>query len=669
MQLRLGAKLILGYGLIALLLMLCAAAGYVGVQRLADSSRFLVTDARHSVEGALKTSNGVREQLFRVEQLLDGDDRALPLLQQARQATDLALGRIRSAGLIPEQQIEALEQAREDFGQSLEPLLEQHRRYRETLDQLQTRADGLIGLLADLNEQANRIIVERETNWDDDSAANSQQTEEWFAATAATEARLSLYALLYALQQLLAGQDETELLQTMSQHQTDLDIYIEDLGSMAISARTPNNGDQPFQSALREGLEAFRGSVGATLDRYRALRNARLAYQSSARRLLQQTRETESLADQLIDQQIDEAGRVSRNAVNGILLTLGLGLLLMVVLFLFSRRLVILPIRHLAQKLEDIARGEGDLTQRLEASGRDEIADVARGFNRFTGRLSDTIRELIEAVGLLHQRAGELGHHSEQAGDQIRRQQQATEQVSLAMQSMDERMDQVEQATHRARQDMQQIDRQIEDSQGVITGTLGSIDGFARDIEQASGVVDGVQQESEQIGAMLDVIRGIAEQTNLLALNAAIEAARAGEQGRGFAVVADEVRGLASRTQESTSEIQAIIERLQQGVSQAASVMAHSREQAQQTLSRSNEAARSLGEITASVARLGGIIEDIALASSAQGQATASMQQQLQTIVEVTEEGVSGQQALAAISRQLGELAAQLSRLSQQFRV
>ncbi len=669
MNLRLGAKLIIGYGLIGLTLLLCAAAGYLGVQRLSVSSHFLVNEARQTVEGALKTSSGVRDQLLRVEQLLDGDENAAMALEQARKRSQTAFDQIIMAGLIPPDRINALKQARESFQQALQPLLQKYKAYRETLESMQQRSEQLLQRLADLNEQANRIIVERETNWDSDEAANSQQTEEWFAATAATEARLSLYAALHALQQRLAGQDPAPLLERIGNHLTDLDIYIEDIATMALSAQSAPNSDLSYRELLRQGLAEVRQSVDATLESYRDLQQARQDYRNRARNLLLRTRETEQLADKLIDEQIRSVDEVSTTAASGILLALGIGLLLLVVLFFLSRRLVIRPVQLLADKLQDIAHGEGDLTQTLNAPGRDEIAEVARGFNQFTGQLRETIRRLIDSVTQLQHQAGELNQRSEQAGEQIERQQQATGEVERTMQAMTRSVQQVEQSTDQARSDRQAIDRQLAHSQRVITETLDSINGFARNIEHASGVVDGVQQESAQIGAVLEVIRGIAEQTNLLALNAAIEAARAGEQGRGFAVVADEVRGLASRTQQSTSEIQAIIERLQEGVGNAAEVMNQSRDQARETLSRTDEASRSLAEITAAVERFDAIIEAIASASGAQKQASADMQQHLGAIVEVGAESVSSHQALQSLARQLAELAGRLSALAEQFKV
>ena len=209
---------------------------------------------------------------------------------------------------------------------------------------------------------------------------------------------------------------------------------------------------------------------------------------------------------------------------------------------------------------------------------------------------------------------------------------------------------------------------QTEKGQGVVQSTIDSIGGLASEIDRAASVINELEAQSVNIGSVLDVIRGIAEQTNLLALNAAIEAARAGEQGRGFAVVADEVRTLASRTQESTEEIQGMIESLQTGSQQAVKVMQESNVQAQTTVEQASEAGGALSDISSSVTTINDMNMQIANAAEEQGLVSEEVNR---NVIRMNDEQGRVSESSAQISRageDLAQLAAQLQQLVQQFR-
>merc|ERR1711916_152255 len=217
-----------------------------------------------------------------------------------------------------------------------------------------------------------------------------------------------------------------------------------------------------------------------------------------------------------------------------------------------------------AEALRDIAEGEGDLTRRLEVRSNDEVGELCRWFNVFIQRIHDIVADVAEIVRTLDTSSQQLMTTTRDTEKGVVRQQSEIQQVVTAVREMAAVVSQVAESVSQAAENAEQADSESANGRQVVVSTMSQIESLSHDINAASVVIDKLQQETDNIGSVLDVIRGIAEQTNLLALNAAIEAARAGEQGRGFAVVADEVRTLASRTQESTQEINAMIEVLLQ---------------------------------------------------------------------------------------------------------
>ncbi len=346
-----------------------------------------------------------------------------------------------------------------------------------------------------------------------------------------------------------------------------------------------------------------------------------------------------------------------------------IGLALVVAAYWVALRIVVCPVRNVANKLHDISQGDGDLTQSLAIKGNDEITELSRGFNAFTKQIRDLIADLVVVIGQLSNTSTELANQSTQTQNQMRAQQSATDTVNLAMHDMSAKVDSVSQAATEAEASMKNMDATLEQSQLVISSTLNSINESAGYIDSANNVIADLNRDSQQIGSVLDVIQGIAEQTNLLALNAAIEAARAGEQGRGFAVVADEVRTLASRTQDSTTEIKAIIERLQQGSSKAASVMQKSQQLAQETVSKTGDASESLSSITSNIQTIGQIINNISSAAISQNQQAQSMQQNLSDIRQITAETTTSSQNMSEITANLNQLASQLQSMVGHFKI
>ncbi|KHL72788.1 chemotaxis protein [Pseudomonas putida] len=351
-------------------------------------------------------------------------------------------------------------------------------------------------------------------------------------------------------------------------------------------------------------------------------------------------------------------------------LLIGLGAAIVGLLLVWlTARGVTRPILAVAARLEDIASGEGDLTRRLDYARQDELGQLSGWFNRFLDKLQPVIAQvkgsLLEARGTADQSAA----IASQTSSGMQQQQREIEQVATAANEMSATAQDVAHNAAQAAQAARGADQASREGLQLIASTRQAIDTLAAGMDAAMVEARALEQRSEQIGSVLEVIRAIAEQTNLLALNAAIEAARAGEAGRGFAVVADEVRSLAQRTQVSVEEIRQVIEGLQQGTQAVVGAMHDGQKQAQASALQMEQALPTLQRIGEAVAVISDMNLQIASAAEEQSAVAEEVNRNVAGIRDVTE-SLSGQaDESARISQALNRLANQQQALMEQFRV
>lgn len=332
-------------------------------------------------------------------------------------------------------------------------------------------------------------------------------------------------------------------------------------------------------------------------------------------------------------------------------------------------RSIITPIDDMAAAMNDIAEGGGDLTHRMQIKNRDELGDMSLSLNKFIERISEIIAPVQESTERIAGASDSMSTIADETQNSVNQQRTETEMVAAAMNEMAATAQEVSQNASSAAEAAENADAEAQKGQQVVAETLSEINSLAASVDEAANVIHKLESDSDSIGTVLDVIGNIADQTNLLALNAAIEAARAGEQGRGFAVVADEVRTLASRTQQSTQEIQAMIEQLQSGAHNAVTVMSHGKEKAQASVEQASKAGASLSEITAAVASITEMNVHIANAASQQGEVANEINSNLASISSSVEQTAHGSEQLNNSSDELSGLAASLKSLVGHFKV
>ncbi len=333
----------------------------------------------------------------------------------------------------------------------------------------------------------------------------------------------------------------------------------------------------------------------------------------------------------------------------------------------FTARAISLPLAQVNQILNVVS--SGDLTQRLEENTKNEFGELAANCNNLIDNLTSLISAIASRSEQLATASEQTSTVTEQTTRAIGQQKSEIAQIATATTELSSTS---EQMLNNANQSLQQIENANQDAENVRKISLenkATILSLADEVQQASDVINKLHKDSNDIGSILDVIRGIAEQTNLLALNAAIEAARAGEQGRGFAVVADEVRTLASRTQESTQEIQNMIELLQSGAEQAVTVMQQGQKQTKVCVEQSEKAVTALDSIGQSVASANNMSQQIEESAKEQNMVSQQVSSKLENIVAIAEQTSSGAEQTADSSHAVAKLAEELKSSISQFKV
>ncbi|RON07303.1 chemotaxis protein [Pseudomonas brassicacearum] len=362
-----------------------------------------------------------------------------------------------------------------------------------------------------------------------------------------------------------------------------------------------------------------------------------------------------------------------RERMEGVILSIvgiaAVVLLVIAAVGLFVANTILRPLNLMKANLDDIAAGEGDLTRRLAITSQDELGELAGSFNRFVDKIHSLVRQITEMTSQLTGLVNQVSDQAQRSDQAMERQRHETDQVATAINEMSAAAQEVAKSAQGAAVAAQQTDEEGQAAKRVVAGSISQIHALVKDIRSSGVSLDSLQQDVSSIVSVLGVIRSIADQTNLLALNAAIEAARAGEAGRGFAVVADEVRALASRTQQSTQEIQGMIDRLQAGTQSAVDAMRRSSEAGDGTSAQANEAGASLDTMAQLIGTINSMNAQIASAAEEQTAVAEEINRSVHQIAVAVDSVADETQLGAQTSRSLADLGQRLGKLVGQFRI
>ncbi len=677
---KISTKIGIGIGSVAFILAISSVIGIIGTNKLDDTLTFISSTVRKASTSTLESTIGIQQQVVATQNTLNStqtDQETVALarktIKEATAYTDHAITRLRETALIDAQQLDELNGQIEMQHKLQNDVLHQYDNFIDSHQAMTDNMTQLITVISYVEEIGSASIEALKENPNLAMSWQGGLKDKWEAADSAMKTRVHILNRLHHYQNILSGNTTHEIAPKLNESMIRLDNSVKRLIlSPSFTNITIPQGEyrgELIKSILPELISQHETLMASALQQHQAFLPLKEKLKKATNTVITTLKEIETQTNSIVDHKAQQADEMM-DSINAIILLLAIiGIIIAALAAIITQRSVIKPINQAVASMQNISSGEGDLTQQLAVVGNDEIADLSRAFNHFVDKIRSTIQQIGNATRQLAQQSQSLTDIANQNLESASRQLTETDQVATAITEFSHTSEVVAANASQVADANAEASDQTQQGQKVISDMVNRISQLSNDVTHSAEVINHLDQDAESIEKILDVIRGIAEQTNLLALNAAIEAARAGDQGRGFAVVADEVRELATRSQRSTEEINALIERLRSDSQKAVDAMTHSREQASKTMEQTEQVNATFLAITQAVTKANDLAAQIASAALQQSSVSEEVTRNVVNIKDLSSNNTKDTVFVSDTSQDLHDLAQQLQQLVNSFRV